>query len=312
MRTVRAVVVAHDEPGHLAIRQVPAPSPAPSQALIRVAAISLNPGEIRNLRHASAGFRPGWDFAGTVVKGAADGSTPPPGTRVVGVLPMGAWCEEVAAPHAAFAVLPNGVDLRRAAAVPVAGLTAFHALRRNDAARKVLITGASGGVGIFALQLARHAGATVTALIRDTAHEALVRRLGAHNVVGAVDAARKFGPFDLVLELIGADVLGAALTMLTPAGTCVILGATAGSVTTFDASLFRAGGTSLYGLVLGHELRREPPCVGLEQLVTLIGDGALAPVVGASAPWEHVGRVAVDLTARRFAGKAILRVTEEQ
>ncbi len=66
MTTIRALIVDHNAPGHLALREVDVPSPAPSQALVRVAAVSLNPGEVRELAQADVGYRPGWDLAGTV------------------------------------------------------------------------------------------------------------------------------------------------------------------------------------------------------------------------------------------------------
>ena len=92
-----------------------------------------------------AGARPGWDFAGVVEGGAADGSGPPPGTRVVGLLPSGAWAERVRAAGDWLAPLPDGVSDAQAACLPVAGLTALHALRQGGLllGRKVLIDGAT-------------------------------------------------------------------------------------------------------------------------------------------------------------------------
>src|SRR2546428_8628895 len=92
MASIRALVVDHTVPGHLALREVEAPSPAPSQALIRVAAVSLNPGETRGLANAQPGSRPGWDLAGIVEQASADGSGPP----------SGAWAELVAVPTSAL------------------------------------------------------------------------------------------------------------------------------------------------------------------------------------------------------------------
>src|SRR5262245_30495122 len=94
MEQIRAVVVDPSAPGRLAIKPVPGPSPLPSEAVVRVAAVSLNLGEVRRAMTADAGWRPGWDLAGTVDKAAADGSGPRVGTRVVGFVPSGAWAEE--------------------------------------------------------------------------------------------------------------------------------------------------------------------------------------------------------------------------
>src|SRR5581483_794012 len=111
----RAVVVDPAVPGRLTIREVAAPTPAPSEALVRVAALSLNRGEVRRAASAEAGWRPGWDLAGTVEQAAADGSGPPAGSRVVGLLNPGAWAELVAVPTTVLAALPDGCSFAQAA-----------------------------------------------------------------------------------------------------------------------------------------------------------------------------------------------------
>src|ERR1700694_3083239 len=95
---MRAVVVDRNAPGGLELAEVPDPQPLPFEAVVRVAAISLNLGEVRRAKNFADGWRPGWDFAGTVTRSAADGSGPPTGARVVGMLGEGAWSERLAAP----------------------------------------------------------------------------------------------------------------------------------------------------------------------------------------------------------------------
>src|SRR5262244_4648606 len=92
----RAVVVDPDAPGRLVIRSVADPAPDRSEVVVRVRALSLNRGEVRRSTMAAAGWRPGWDLAGVVERGAADGSGPAAGARVVGILTEGAWAERVA------------------------------------------------------------------------------------------------------------------------------------------------------------------------------------------------------------------------
>ena len=180
-----AVVVSPEAQGRLAIRGVAEPVPDRAEALVRVRAISLNRGEVRRAGMAAAGWRPGWDLAGEVERAAADGSGPRVGARVVGLLPEGAWAERVAVPTHALAELPEKVTFSQAATLPVAGLTALYALAKGGPlmGRRVLVTGATGGVGDFAVQLARLAGARVTASARRQDQAPALRALGAHEVL---------------------------------------------------------------------------------------------------------------------------------
>jgi NADPH2:quinone reductase len=312
MAEMRAVVVDDGVAGRLKLGEVPRPSPQPSEALVRVAAISLNRGEVKTALGATNGFRPGWDFAGTVERASADGNGPAVGTRVVGMMAFGAWADYVAVSPLAIAALPAGVSLEAAATLPVAGLTARAALAMGPQreGRRVLITGASGGVGTLAIQLAKLQGAEVTAAIRSARNEALVRQLGASNVAIGDDlaGADSFGPYDLILESVGGNTLGRALNLLGGGGTCVLFGASGSATTTFDASRFRVGGTSLYGLVMQYELARTPPSVGLAELLRLLAAQKLDPVIERRGPLADIAQVADDLMQRRFVGKAVLSI----
>ena len=306
---MRAVVVDETAPGRLAVGRVPRPQPAPGEALIKVAAVSLNRGEVKTAMTAATGWRPGWDFAGTVVQAAADGKGPAVGTRVVGFAPTGAWCDYIAAVPFTLAALPDAVSFEAAATLPVAGGTALHALRRGPKTpgRRVLVTGASGGVGVYAIQLAAGAGDEVTAAIRSPANEALVRGLGAQHVTIGETLAGDAGAFDLIVESVGGRTLGAALGLLAPGGTCVTLGSSEGAAVEFDLTRFRgAGGTTLYGLAMFYELQHEPPSATLAELARLVGDGKLKPMIERRAPIDDVAEVAQALISRRFTGKAVL------
>ena len=308
MSTNRAVVVDQDAPGRLVIRPVPEPVPDRAEAVVRVRAISLNRGEVRRSGMAAAGWRPGWDLAGTVERPAADGSGPRAGTRVVGFLAEGAWAERVAVPTYALAELPDKVTFSQAATLPVAGLTALHALAKGGLllGRRVLVTGATGGVGDFAVQLARLAGAHVTASARRADQAPALRQLGAHEVVVG-DEIPPSPKYDLVIESVGGRTLGTALAALERGGVCVTLGASAAAEVTFDTRQFFASGrTTLYGFYIFTELGSEPAAVGLRRLADLVAAGQLSPHISLERPWMEIGQVAQDLMARRFPGKAVL------
>jgi NADPH2:quinone reductase len=304
----RAVVVDPEAPGRLVIRPVDDPVADRGEALVRVKALSLNRGEVRRSGLAAPGWRPGWDLAGAVERAAADGSGPRAGARVVGLLPEGAWAERVAVPTHALAELPDKVTFAQAATFPVAGLTALYALAKRGPllARRALVTGATGGVGDFALQLARLGGAHVTASVRRVEQTALVRQAGAHEVVVG-DAIPATPKYDLVVESVGGRTLGTALAALERGGVCVTLGVSGSSEVTFDARTFFVGGrATLYGFYLFVELGNEPAGTGLRRLAELVAAGQIAPRISLERPWTDIGQIAQELMARRFPGKAVL------
>jgi NADPH:quinone reductase-like Zn-dependent oxidoreductase len=304
----RAVVVHPDVPGRLVIRPVAEPVPDRGEAVVCVRALSLNRGEVRRAGMAAAGWRPGWDLAGEVERAAADGSGPRAGARVVGLLPEGAWAERVAVPTHALAELPANVTLAQAATFPVAGLTALLALARGGTllGRRVLVTGATGGVGDFAVQLARLGGAHVTASVRRADQAPAVRALGAHEVAVGDDIPPS-PKYDLILDSVGGRTLGTALGALEGGGACVVFGVSATPEVTFDArQFFFAGRTTLYGFYLFKELAGEPASGGLRRLADLVAAGRLTPHISVERPWAEIGQVAQDLMARRFPGKAVL------
>jgi NADPH:quinone reductase len=222
-------VVDPAAPGKLSIKPVELRDPDRDEVAVRVTAISLNRGETRRaVQQAEPGWRPGWDFAGVAETAAADGSGPKPGTRVVGILPSGAWAERVNCRTHAVAALPDAVGDAEAATLPVAGLTALHALRQGGLllGRKMLVDGASGGVGHLACQLAAAAGAQVWGHVRREEYRAAVAQWCGERVVLGRElvAAKPRGPFWLILDSLGGSALGAALGMLQPGGICVTFG----------------------------------------------------------------------------------------
>jgi NADPH:quinone reductase len=315
LQRIRAIVVDPAAPGRLAIKPVELRDPDRDEVGVRVTAISLNRGETRRaLQAAEPGWQPGWDFAGVVETAAVDSSGPKPGTRVVGILPSGAWAERVNCRTHAVAALPDAVSDAEAATLPVAGLTALHALRQGGLllGRKLLVDGASGGVGHLACQLAAAAGAFVWGHVRREEHRAAVTQwCGDRVVLGAdLSAAKPYGPFWLILDSLGGSALSAALGMLQPGGTCVTFGVSAASTATFESrEFFGTGGARLYGLTLFHELMSvERAGIGLELLAELIAAKKLRPQIAVEASWSEIGTIARRLLDRDFTGKAVLHI----
>jgi len=314
--TVRAVVVDPSSPQGLGLKPVELAPPRADEATIRVTAISLNRGEVRRATsQGRPGDRPGWDFAGIVEERAQDGSGPAAGSRVVGLLPSGAWAERVRAPSQSIAALPEVVTDAQAATLPVAGLTALHALRQGGLliGRKVLVDGASGGVGHLAVQLAAASGAFVWGQVRRPEFRAAVAEWCGERIVSGsnLTTAGSHGPFHLIVDSVGGTALSAALTMLAPGGTCVTFGVSESATSTIaSGEFFRIGGVKLYGLILFHELRRvEPAADGLALLAGLVASRVLRPHIAVEAPWTEIGPVARQLLDRGFAGKAVLHLS---
>ncbi|MBO0806377.1 MAG: zinc-binding dehydrogenase [Nocardiopsaceae bacterium] len=316
---MQAIVVDPQSPQRVGFRIVEPPAPRATEALIRVKAISLNRGEVVYRVQGEAGTPLGWDLAGVVERPAAEEPGPARGARVVGLLHSGAWAELAAVPANALAELEPSVTFEQAAALPTAGLTALAAIEHggNLIARSVLVTGASGGVGLIACRLASLAGARVAAQVRQPVSAQLAKEAGAeHVVVGeSVAAAERFGPYDLIVEQLGGRALAEAMTQLAPGGTCVSVGVSTGpagyEVPLDMARMRRAPDACLRILNLYQELEREPASLRLQRLVRLASEGKLTPHLGVEADWREIASVAQALIDRRFPGKAVLRIPDE-
>lgn len=180
------------DPDHAALTRLgeaELPLPAAHEALIAVEAFSVNRGETFLLESPRPGWRPGQDVAGRIVAAAVDGSGPAAGTRVVAHAWQGGWAPLVACATDAVAALPDEVETTVAATLPLAGLTGLRLLQQAGdlVGKRLLITGASGGVGHVVTELAVGAGADVVAVSSSAERGARLQRLGA-SVISNLDA----------------------------------------------------------------------------------------------------------------------------
>ena len=301
---MRAFVADSSAPGRIALHDVAEPVVAPGEVLVAVRAFSINRGELGLLRRKPDGWRPGWDFAGTLQVDIDGGLRA--GSSVVGIRQGGTWAERVAVAPGSIAELPDAVSFAQGAALPTAGLAALRMLRLGPAilGRRVLITGASGGVGRFAIQLAHLGGAEVTALVSEgSARSAGLRELGADHVVA--DIAQLRGRFDLILESVGGATLGRLVTIVDPHGTLVMFGNSSDEPTTFDVrDVFNDGLVRLQGFELF--FGDDPFGRDLQYLATLVGEGKLDPQLAGALPWEEIEGAMQRLQNRDVAGKFAL------
>lgn len=305
---MRVVINTPGTTDAVAITEAEEPQAAANEVLVDVRAFSVNRGELALLQRRAQGWRPGQDVAGVVAVAAADGSGPPPGTSVVGLVEDAGWSERVAVPINRLSPLPASVSMEQAAALPMAGLTALRLVRLGGSllGRRVLVTGANGGVGRFFIELAAATGANVTAVTHRVAQVKELHQLGAELVVRNVADAK--GLFDLVAESVGGSSLSDAIGKTAPGGTVIVYGNSSGDTTSLSVYDF-----------FGHEQARlinymsyastDPVDRDLAILVDLIAADRLHPTIGHTADWADLP-TALDLLRERKhdGGKIVLTI----
>lgn len=306
---MRGHVTDPNAPDGLAfVEDLPEPDPFPDELVLQVEAYAVNRGELFLLGQRPDGWQPGQDVAGTVMAAAADGSGPPEGARVVGVVPGAGWSERVTVATNHVAVLPDDVVTDAAASLPIAGLTALRALRHGGMVlgRDVLVTGATGGVGSFAVQLARDAGAHVTAQVSGPERVDEARSLGADDVTWDLDDDEP-GPFHLTLDGVGGATLTTAVHRSAPGATVVTYGSVGGAAELALPDFGRAPLVTIVGFF--HSIPEETKGEDLAILVDLVDEGRLRPRLGRVEDWSRTREVLQALRDREVRGRAVLTVS---
>lgn len=312
MRAVQAV--RFGGPEALEPVEVERPSPISTEVRVAVAAAGVNPVDCKTRRGEGVArwvgappFIPGWDVAGTVDATGYGVTRLAVGDRVLGMpwFPRraGAYAEHVTAPSRQLARVPDGMDLREAAALPLAGLTAWQSLVDTAdlrAGQTVLVLGAAGGVGHLAVQVAKARGASVVASARPERH-AFLRELGADELVDrtSVPTAQAAREVDVALDLLGGEHTRAALETVRPGG--VLLAVADGADERVLAEAERRGVRVSEPLV-------EPDGHGLELLLALMGEGRLRVTVEEALPLADARRAHERVEAGGVRGKLVLEV----
>lgn len=328
---VMQAVIHHSygPPEALRMGELAKPAPGPEQVLIRVHAAGLNaadryllrgePYAIRpvagGLRRPRRGYVLGRDVAGTVEAAGARVTEPRPGDPVYAECP-GALAEYVTAPAKVVAPMPANLTFAQAAAMPLAGATALQGLRDRGRVRpgqQVLITGASGGVGTFAVQVAAWLGAEVTAVCR-AKHAELVRSLGATAVVDytETDFTRTGQRYDVIFDLVGDRPVRSLRRVLTPAGTLVLSAGAGGRWLGPIRRLVAALAADPFTRQRLRPLAAVPRRGDLVTLAKLSEADQLRPVVDRVYPFDEAVDAVRHLDRRGFAGKLVVAMVEQE
>ena len=283
-----------------------------------MAAAGLNGADMlqrRGLYPAPAGSPqdiPGMEFAGTVLSHGEGAARFPVGTRVMSICGGGGQAEQVVVHESMLLPVPDGVDLVAAGGFPEVFSTAQDALFTQgdcNEADTVLISGAAGGVGTAAVQLAACAGARVVASVRNPGLHDQVRELGAHEVI-TPDRVADFGPYHVSLELVGAAGVEAVLPQLAVNGRVVVIGV-GGSGAKAEINLLALMGAraTIGGSTLRSRTVEEKAGVAWlveARAVRLLGEGALRVPVAATYPMAEAGAAYDHFAAGGKLGKIVL------
>jgi len=317
-------------PDVLELREVDKPVPGDNEVLVRVRASSVQPydwhhmrGEPRIARLMGSGLglrKPslsilGADVAGEVEAVGRDATEFRPGAEVFAMLKGGGFAEYVCVPAGELAPKPTSLSFEQAAAVPMAANTALLGLRDAGGVQpgqKVLINGASGGVGTFAVQIARALGAEVTGVC-GTRNLKLVRSIGANEVIDytAEDFSRNGRRYDLLLDLAGSHSGSACRRVLTPKGTLVTIGGPAGRWLQPAGHVFATLAGSLFAsqrAVMADVVRCKRNRQNLVTLTEFIDDGRITPVIDRSYPLEELPAAMRYQEAGHASGKVVITV----
>lgn len=312
---MKAVVYdKRNSPDVLVFREVEKPIPSDHEVLVKIYAASVNAADYRSMKLGIIPKRKifGVDIAGRVEAVGKNINKFTIGDEVFGDISAcgsGGFAEYVAVPESALALKPVSVPFETAAAVPMAAVTALQALRNKgnvQPGQKVLICGAGGGVGTFAVQLAKHFGAEVTAVCGEK-NVKVLHSLGADQVINynKNDFTKSGQRYDLLLAINGNHSLSAYKRVLVPKGINVMVG---GSLSQVIKSLLFGAFMSI-GSKKMRNLVAKPNTKDLEFIIKLVEDGKIKPIIDRHYPLHETAEAVRYLSDGHALGKVIIEVT---
>jgi len=319
---VRSVqVTSPDGPDGVRVTEVPEPTRRDGEVLVEVRALGISWPDLLLTRgeyqlKPEPPFQLGVDFAG-VVREAPEESGFAAGDRVACVLPYGGGADLVSVHPEGVFPLPEAVTFEKAAALPMNYLTAQFALATRAGLREgetVLVHGAAGGVGTATLQVARGYGARTVAVVSTPEKQRFVTDLGADHAVlvdgfGAAVAEVTGGRgVDVVLDVVGGDLMTDSLRALAPLGRLLVVGFTGGGIPQVKVNRLLLNNIDVRGVGWGAYAMARPGFMRSQwdQLLPMLESGVVDPPVGSTYPLEEVGHALTEMAERKVLGKTVL------
>jgi len=302
-------VHAYGGPDVLELEEVPRPQPAPDEVLVKVYASGVNPVDWKirqGYRQHPLPFIPGWDVSGVVEEAGRNVTDFRTGDEVYGrpdTSRNGSYAEYITVKAIELGRKPTSIDHIRAAAIPLAGLTAWQALFEHaqlKKGQKLFIHGASGGVGTYAIEFAKWKGAYVIGTA-SAQNLSFLKELGADEAVDyhTKNFEKQFTDIDVVFDTIGGDTQKRSLQMLKPGGILVT------TLKVEDEAAFKQKGVRITGMLTTSKKE------DLEAIAQLVDDGFVKPIISKILPLEAAEEAHRIIQNGHVRGKIVLRVREE-
>ncbi len=310
----------------LVVEDIASPEPGKGQVKIKVKAAGLNFPDTLIIEgkyqiKPELPFSPGGEMAGEVIAVGEGVKRYQPGQRVMGLTGYGAFAEEILAPESNLIPVPDGMDDHTAAAFSMVYGTSYHALKQRaniQPGETLLVLGASGGVGLAAVELGKAMGATVIAAASSAEKLAVAKEAGADDLINYVeedlkDALKQRYPkgVDVIYDPVGDKFTEAALRNMAWNGRLLIVGFAAGDIPKIPANLALLKGCSIVGVFWGAFTQQEPQAniQNIMELFQLFGQGKIKPRISQVFPFEEYEQALAALTSRTAKGKVVLEVS---